>query len=142
MSLLTILKGAKVFLIVGVLSLGLMTVRDFMKDQRNLRDSIITVNAEKVSAQARAQTLETANAQLEKKAEINLRFREATKIALENLNETFTGIRLEQAHQSQVLEGNRLSTLANSRKQNLIERLSNKATRARFDEVEKVFDGS
>jgi len=142
MNPLTILKGAKVFLIVGVLSFGLMTVRDFMKDQRNLRDSIITVNAEKVSAQARAQTLETANAQLEKIAAVNEKFRADTQIALENLNETFTGIRLEQINQTQVLEGNRLNTLANSRKQDLIEKQSNRATRARFDEVEAVFDGS
>lgn len=142
MNPLMILKGAKVFLILGVITFGLTMVNGFMKDQRNLRDSVITVNAEKVSAQAHAQTLATANAQLKKIAETEKRFRKETQAALFQLNETFTEIRLEQHRQTEVLQGDRLSTLANSRKQNLIERLSNKATRARFDEVEEIFDGS
>ena len=136
------LKGAKVFLILGVITFGLIMVSNFMKDQRSLRNKVITVSAEKVSAQARVQELANANEQLEAKANIEVVFREETRLALYELNETFTQIRLEQESQKQVLEGGQLNRLANSRKQNLIERLSNKATRARFDEVEAIFDGS
>lgn len=142
MNPLMILKGAKVFLILGVITFGLTMVNGFMKDQRNMRDSVIAVNAEKISAQAHAQTLAIANAQLILRAKIEKSFREETQASLNKLNETFTAIRLEQHKQTEVLQGDRLSTLANSRKQNLIERLSNKATRARFDAVEEIFDGS
>ncbi len=130
------------FLILGVITFGLIMVNNFMKDQRLLRATVITVNAEKVSAQARVQELVNAKVQLEAVIEVENRFREETRRELEELNETFTQIRLQQESQKQVLEGDQLNRLANSRKQNLIERLSNKATRARFNEVEAIFDGS
>ena len=137
----SILKGVKAFLILGVISFGLLMVNSFLKDQREVRNSLITVNAEKVSAQARAEVFAHANLQLEAVIETNDRLTAETQESLKDLNETFTAIRLEQAQQTEVLEGDRLSRLID-KKQELIELRSNKATRARFDEVETVFDGS
>ena len=139
MNPMSILKGAKVFLILGVISYGLITVNSFMKDQRALRDSVITVNAEKVSAQAQAQELANANVLLEAKAEIEARFRADTQRELEELNETFTQIRLEQSTQTQILEGTRLQN-AMDKRHTLVVRLANRATRKRFDEVEGIFN--
>jgi len=137
----SILKAAKPYLILGVISFGLIMVSVYLKDQRELRNSLITANAEKVSAQARAEVYAHANIQLEARIDMQEELAVARQESLENLNETFTAIRLEQAQQTEVLEGDRLSRLI-GKKQELIERLSNKATRARFDEVESIFDGS
>ncbi len=137
----SILKGVKVFLILGVISFGLIMVNSFLKDQREVRNSLITANAEKVSAQARAEVFAHANLQLEARIDTQDKLAAATQDSLENLNEDFTAIRIEQARQTVVLEGDRLSRLID-KKQELIKRLSNKATRARFDEVESIFDGS
>lgn len=128
------------FLILGVISYGLLTANSFMKDQRNLRDAAITANAEKVSAQARAQTLVNANVQLEAIVETERRFRAETEEALNELNDIFTETRREQSQQTQALERYRLSPLATSEEQDRIERLSNLAMAARFREVENIFN--
>ena len=141
MNPLMILKGAKVFVIAGVVLYGLMMGDSFLKDQREVRNNLITVNAEKVSAEARAQTLANANAQLEEQRRVEEEFRKETVAALGQLNATFTEIRREQQSQKIVLEGDRLNRLGSGRKQDRIEALSNAATRDRFDSVEEIFDG-
>lgn len=137
---LSLLKGAKVFLILGAISYGLYTLNGFRADWVAQTNATITASAEKVSAQARAEVTAHANQQLEAILETEREFREETQTALNELNDTFTEIRREQTKQKQVLEGDRLSRLANSRVQGRIERLSNKATAARFREVEGIFN--
>lgn len=139
---LSVLKYVKLAAVIGVVSYGLIMVNSFLKDQRELRDAVIVSNAEKVSAQARAETFAHANQQLEAIIETEKRFRVEQEKALVEINENFAEIKVEQERQSQVLEGDRLSRLAGSRKKNLIVRLSNKATAERFRSVEAIFDGN
>jgi len=142
MNLFAILKSAKVFLILGVISAGLMMANSFMKDQRNLRDTLITTSAEKISAQARSQAMENANVVLGAALTKSLESQAASRIAVEDLNQTFAAAELEAQRQIKVLEdGDRLQRLADE-KADTIMRLSNAATKERFDELATLFNDS
>lgn len=128
-------------MIAGVVAFGLYIANDFRKDQQAKTDALITANATAVSAEARAQTLRTANAQLEA---ISKAQTEALRLAQEAMRESaerFQEIERNQREQTALLEGNRLNEAVRGKRE-LVERLSNRATRERFDEVEEIFDGS
>ena len=56
---------AKFAVVAGIISAALVMAGNFMADQREIRDSLIEANAEKVSQQAKAQELANANVQLQ-----------------------------------------------------------------------------
>lgn len=136
-----ILKGSKFFIIAALVAYGLWFVNDYRNDQQEQRDALITANADAVSAKAQTQAFATANAQLEALAETQAEALVAASAAMEESAEQFQEIRRVQEEQSQMLEGNRLNNAIRG-KRTLVERLSNRATRERFDEVEAIFDGS
>ncbi len=138
---LAILKGAKIFLIIGVLAFGLMVLNTCEKNRVAERDAAITANAEKVSAQANAAALATANAQLEAIARATAAALEAAAKARVEIDTRFVEIQKTQNEQKSLLESNRLNALV-KRKRSLILLRVNKATRERFDEVEEIFDGT
>jgi hypothetical protein len=139
MNPLMILKGAKVFLIAGVVLYGLTMVNDYRKDQQNKTDALITANATAVSAEARAQTLVIANAQLEAITSAQSEAIKRSSIAMEESASRFKKIQETQEKQSRLLEGTRLNEAIRN-KRGLIVRFSNKATRDRFDEVQDIFN--
>ena len=139
MNPLTILKSAKVFVIAGVVLFGLMMVNSFLKNERAETDALITANATAVSAEARAQTLATANAQLEAIAEAQAEALRQASVAMEEPAERFQAIEETQREQTAVLEGQRLQNAIRG-KRTLVERLANRATKERFDEVESIFN--
>ena len=127
--------------ILAIVTLTLTTVRGCMKDQQAMRDALVEETAAKINAQARAETLQHANQQLQAFIETQA---ESLKVAIETreqLDRQFNEIRTEQLAQKQVLEGDRLSR-AISGKRELVERLANRATKERFDEVENIFNSS
>ena len=136
---LSLLKGAKVFLIVGVIAFGLTVLKNCEANRVAERDAAITANAEKVSAQANAAALATANAQMVALAEATASALQAAAEARVQVDAQFLEIRDHQMEQKSVLEGNRLNVLV-GKKKGLIERLANKATAERFREVEEIFD--
>lgn len=139
---LAILKGAKVFLIIGVAMATLAFLNKCENTRVAERDAAITANAEKVSAQANAAALATANAQLEAIARATAAALEAAAKARVEIDSRFVAIQKTQQEQKSLLEGNRLNTLVSGRKRTLILLRVNKATRERFDEVEAIFDGT
>lgn len=136
-----ILKASKFFVIAGVLGYGLYIVNDFRLDQQAKTDALITANATAVSAEARAQTLTTANAQLEAISKAQTEALRQAAAAMEESAERFREIEQNQQEQKALLEGNRLNEAIRGKRE-LVERLSNRATRERFDEVEQIFDGT
>ena len=140
MNPLMILKGLKTFLILGVIAAGLMMANSWMEDQRNLRDTLITTSAEKISAQARSQELENANLVLASNLTMVLESRAASRVAVEALNQTFAEAEVQAQKERAVLENaSRLQRLANERADTII-RLSNAATQEVFDELENLFN--
>lgn len=136
-----ILKGAKLFAIIGVVAFALYQINDFRKQEQAETDALITANATAVSAEAKAQVLATANAQLR---EISKAQTEALRLAAEAqaaMQSEFAEIKKTQLEQKALLEGDRLANAVRGKRE-LVERLSNRATRERFDEVEEIFDGS
>jgi len=141
MNPLAILKGAKVFLIIGVV-IATLAFLNKCEDTRVLeRDAAITANAEKVSAQANAAALATANAQLEAMAKATAAALQAAAEARVKIDSQFAAIQKTQTEQKALLEDNRLNALV-KKKRSLILLRVNKATRERFDEVEAIFDGT
>lgn len=136
-----ILKGAKWFAIAGLAAFVLYQFNAFVKSERAETDALITANATAVSAQARAQALATANAQLEavNRAQTDALLKAAE--AQEELRQEFAEMRKTQLEQKELLEGDRLNRAVRGKRE-WVERLSNRATRERFDEVEEIFDGS
>ena len=141
MNPLMILKGAKVFLIIGAVVFLTATLKTCENNRVAERDAAITANAEKVSAQANAAALATANAQLEAIAKATAAALEAAAEARVEIDARFVAIQKTQQEQKSLLENNRLNVLLRD-KRGLILRLANKATRERFDEVEAIFDGT
>ena len=139
MNPLMIVKGLKMFAILGVLMYGLTMVNDFRKDQQAKTDALITANADAVSAKARTQVLATANAQLEAVSKTQAEALRLSAIAMARSAEQFKEISVAQEEQTRVLEGNRLADAIRGRR-DLVELLSNKATRERFDEVENIYN--
>lgn len=141
MNPLAILKGAKVFLIIGVV-IATLTFMNKCEDTRVAeRDAAIAANAEKVSAQANAAALATANAQLEAMVKTTAAALQASAEARTMIDAQFTDIRKTQNEQKSLLENNRLNRAVRGKRE-LVERLANRATRKRFDEVEAIFDGT
>ena len=141
MNPLMILKGAKWFAIAGLVAFALYQLNDYRKTEQAETDALITANATAVSAEAKAQALATANAQLEA---VNRTTTEALLKAVEKqeeLREEFNKFRKTQLEQKELLEGDRLNRAIRGKRE-WVERLSNRATRERFDEVEEIFDGS
>lgn len=136
-----ILKGSKFFVIAALVAYGLWFVNDYRKDQQEQRDALITANATAVSAEAKTQVLATANAQLEAISEAQAEALVAATAAMEESTERFQVIEQNQQEQKELLEGNRLNNAIRG-KRTLVQRLANRATRERFDEVEAIFDGS
>jgi len=134
-----IVSAVKWAAVVGVVTLALVIYQQNQKDARNMRDSLITVNAEKISQQARAQELENANVVLESALQISLESHAASAKAVEELNEQFAEARIESTEQQAVFDDHDLQNLANHRPET-IERLSNRATKERFDELEDLFN--
>ena len=140
MNPLAILKGAKVFLIIGVVIATLSFLNKCEDTRVAERDAAITANAEKVSAQANAAALTIANAQMLAMAEATAASLQAAAEARAVIDAQFQEIRKNQNEQKALLEGNRLNTLVKSKRSLILLRV-NKATRERFDEVESIFDG-
>ncbi len=134
-----IISGVKWAAVLAVITLVVVTYRQQVADARNMRDSLITVNAEKISEQARAQELENANVILQSVLTISLESAEESRIAVEALNEHFAEFRIESDAQKNVFDEHNLQNLAN-KKRGLIEKLSNKATKERFNELESLFN--
>lgn len=133
--------AAKVFVIAGIIMYALTVVKSCEENRVAERDAAIAANADKVTAQANAADLATANAQLEAiaKAQANA-LTEAAK-ARGRIDSQFSEIQKTQAEQKSILEGNQLNRVVRSNPE-AVERLANKATRERFDEVEQIFDGT
>lgn len=136
-----ILKGSKFFIIAALVAYGLWFVNDYRKDQQAERDALITANAERVSAEARAQTIDIANQQLRAVNKAQTEALLAAAKAQEEMAVQFSEIQKTQQEQKALLEGDRLQKAVRGKRE-LVERLSNRATRERFDEVEDIFDGS
>jgi hypothetical protein len=136
-----ILKGSKFFIIAALVSYGLWFVHDYRKDQIEQRDALITANATAVSAEARAQAIAIANAQLEAVNKAQTEALLAAAKAQEEMAEKFADIQKTQIEQKALLEGDRLQNAVRGKRE-LVERLANRATRERFDEVENIFDGT
>ena len=142
MNPLAILKGAKVFLIIGV-AMATLAFLNKCEDTRVLeRDAAITANAEKVSAQANAAALTISNAQMLAMAEATAASLQAAAEARAVIDGQFAEIRKNQQEQKALLEDNKLNRVLAGRGRERVERLMNKATRERFDEVEAIFDGT
>lgn len=142
MNPMAIVKGAKVFAIVGALSFALYIVNDWRLDQAAQRDALITANATAVSAEARAQAIATANAQLEAVAESQAVALAQAAEAMRESAEQFEEIQRTQLEQKAVLEDLSQLERAVDGRHTLVVRLANRATRERFDEVEAIFDGT
>ncbi len=141
MNPLAILKGAKVFLIIGVV-IALLVFLNKCEDTRvTERNAAITANAEKVSAQVNAAALATANAQLEAISKAQAAALEAAARARVAIDARFIAIQKTQNAQKSLLESNRLNALVKKNRSRILLRV-NKATRERFDEVEEIFDGT
>ena len=126
--------------VLSVMTLALVTYRQTQQDARNLRDTLITTSAEKITAQARSQELKNANVVLQSALEITREAADTSRIAVEALNKQFAEARIDSQTQTDVLEDvSRLQLLAN-KKTDRIMKLSNQATRARFDELENLFN--
>jgi hypothetical protein len=141
MNPLMILKGAKVFVIAGVIMYGLTMVNDFRKDEQAETDALLTANVKMVSALAHAQTLATANAQLEAVNNAQAESIKQSAIAMAESAQHFETIERNQKEQKSLLEGNRLNNAVRGKRE-LVERLANRATKERFREVEQIFDGT
>ena len=139
MNPLAILKGAKISLIIGAAIFALSILKTCESNRVLERDAAIVANAEKVSAQANASALATANAQLEAITKATTKALEDSARAQEELSAEFRGIKKGQAEQKLLLEGDRLQKAVRGKRE-LVERLANKATAERFREVEGVFN--
>ena len=141
MNPLTILKGAKVFIIVAVLGYGLTVLKGCEENRVAERDAAIAANAEKVSAQANAAHLAVANQQLEAITKAQADALTAAAKARVEIDNRFIEIQKIQAEQKEILEGSKLNRVVKKNPE-AVERLANKATRERFNEVEQIFDGT
>jgi len=142
MNPLLILKGAKVFLIIGV-AIATLSFLNKCEDTRVAeRDAAITANAEKVSAQAHAAALKISNDQMLAMAEATAASLQAAAEARAVIDTQFAEIQNTQQEQKVLLEGNKLNRVVSGRGRERVERLANRATRERFDEVETIFDGT
>lgn len=139
MNPMAILKGSKFFVIAALVGYGLWFVNDYRNDQAAVRDALITANADAVSAKAQAQTFATANAQLEAITETQAEALRQASVAMTESAERFRAIEETQQAQTEVLEGQRLQNAIRG-KRTLVERLANRATKERFDEVESIFN--
>lgn len=135
----TMLKMAKPIGILVLAGFILYMVNDYRKAEQAEADALITANAAAVSAKARAQTLATANAQLEATLQAQNESINAMVEANRRISEQYNEIRATQLEQKALLEGDRLQKAVRGKRE-LVERLSNKATRERFDEVEDIFN--
>lgn len=134
------IKLAKFAAVIGLVTLALITYRQMEADKQNLRDAVITANAEKVTVQARAQELENANRQLEVALSITEQSIAASNAAIIDLNRAREIAQEEADRQRDVLEdANRLQLIAN-RRTSLLERMVNRATKERFNELESLFN--
>lgn len=141
MNPLAILKGAKIFLIIGAVIFLTTVLKTCEANRVAERDAAITANAEKVSAQANAANLATANKQLEAVAKAQSEAMVAAAQARENIDAQFKAIEKLQQSQKALLEGDRLSK-AIKKKRSLVIIRANEATRERFDDVESIFNDS
>ncbi len=141
MNPLMILKGAKIFVIVAVLTYGLTVLKGCEANRVAERDAAIAANAEKVSAQANAASLAVANQQLGIIAKAQAKALAESAAARERIDNQFKDIQKTQQEQKSLLEGNRLNAAVKGKRTLIILR-ANKATRGRFDEVEQIFDGN
>lgn len=139
MNPLMILKGAKVFVIVALLAYGVSFLKGCEETRIAERDAAIAANAEKVSAQANAAALAVANQQLEAITESYRKSVEEYAAAQRQAAESIAVIQTAQAEQKAMLEGDRLQKAIRGKRE-LVEKLSNKATKERFDEVENIFN--
>lgn len=141
MNPLMILKGAKIFVIVAAMTYGLTVLKSCEANRVAERDATIVANANKVSAQANAATLAIANAQLEaitkQRDKAQAQAEEAQRLSTARVLE----VKKLQAEQKALLEGNRLNEAVRNNRE-LVERMANRATRERFNEVENIFDGT
>lgn len=141
MNVSAILNVVKVVGVAVVLTLVLMQMKSCQKEQAQLRQDLIDANADRVSLQARSQELENANNQLESALQITRESVAASNAAIESLNREREIAQEEAANQRKVLNDvERLQSIAN-RRTSLLERMVNRATKERFDELEEVFNG-
>ena len=139
---LSILKGAKVFMIIGLATATLVFLNKCEDTRVVERNAAITANAEKVSAQANAAALAISNAQMLAMAEATAASLQAAAEARAVIDGQFAEIQKTQQEQKALLEDNKLNRVLSGRGRERVERLMNKATRERFDEVEAIFDGT
>ena len=142
MNPMAILKGSKFFVIAALVGFGLWFVNDWRLDQAAQRDALITANADAVSARAQTQVFATANAQLEAIAETQAQALEEARVAMEEARRQNAEIRATQLAQKAVLEDTTRLQNAITGRRTLVQRLANRATRERFDEIEAIFDGT
>lgn len=136
------LGGLKWAAILAIVSFGMKIGNDFLTDARNQRNALIEANAEKVSAQARNQELSNANTLLEDAIRITQESVRASSEAITELKKQNAEAQAAAAAQKSVLtDVERLQTLANART-SLIEKMVNRATKERFDELEAIFNES
>jgi hypothetical protein len=130
---------AKFAIVAALVTFALVMFNKQQTDARNVRDTLLTTSAEKVSAQARSQELENSNVVLQSALEMMEESAAEYRIAVEELVESNAEARIEADARKQVFEDHDLQTIANKRMQT-IERLSNAATKERFDELESLFN--
>ncbi len=141
MNPLSLMKSGK-FYIGAVVVLALVwSVNGFLANERAETQALIDANATSVSAQAEAQTLKTANAQLEAVAAAQSLALEQAGEAMKEAAEQFEAIQRTQLEQKAVLEDLSKLERAVDGRHTLVVRLANRATRERFDEVEAIFNG-
>jgi hypothetical protein len=139
MNPLMFLNGAKIFVIVAVLGYGMSVLKGCEANRVAERDAAIVANAEKVTAQANASALAIANAQLDAINRETLRSLEIATKAQQELATRFSEIQKGQAEQKAVLEGDRLQKAVRGKRE-LVEKMANRATMERFNEVESLFN--
>lgn len=129
-----IFAGAKIFAFIGLAYLAIDTVRDFMADQKAKTEALITANADKVGAQAMAQELKNANILMAQSLEIQ---KESLAIATKNialLNEQYAEFRAIKNKEAAVFAEHDVEALTRA-KPKMLERLANRATKARFEDL-------
>jgi hypothetical protein len=139
MNPLAILKGAKIFLIIGAVIFATSVLKSCESNRVAERDAAIVANAEKVTAQANASALAIANAQLDAINRETLRSLEIATKAQQELATRFGEIQKGQAEQKALLEGDRLQKAVRGKRE-LVEKMANRATMERFNEVESIFN--
>ncbi len=124
----------------AVLTYGLIYLNALREDRVELQAQVLSETVAKVSAQVLAMERANANVLLTDALDVQEAslFRARERLAV--LNTEFGEFRRVADEEKAVFDEHDFTALT-SAKPELIERLANRATRAQFDEFEKVFNG-